>query len=117
MGGEYAAYDQWHRFALDRINQLHPDLVIITQDFGSAPGGDLYSGTQWQEGLAKTISKIHVPRDQIVVLGNMSILPFDAPECLSQNVDNVQACSSPTLSFGALYVAEKMAAAEEGRAM
>jgi peptidoglycan/LPS O-acetylase OafA/YrhL len=112
--GEYSACDQWHRFALDRINHLHPDLVIITQDFSSKPSGGLYSGTQWQEGLAKTISMIHVPKDKIVVLGNMPILPFDAPECLSRNTDNVQACSSPTLSFGALYEAEKMAAGEEG---
>ena len=44
----------------------------------------------------------------------MPILPFDAPECLSRNTDNVQSCSSPTLSFGDLYVAEKMAAAEDG---
>ena len=33
-------------------DRLHPDLVIITQDFQSKPGGGLYSGTQWQEGLA-----------------------------------------------------------------
>ncbi len=112
--GEYSACDEWHRFALTRINQLHPDLVIITQDFQSKPGGGLYSGTEWQEGLAKTISKIHVARSKVVVLGNMPLLPFDAPECLSHNVDDVQACSSDTLSFGALYVAEKSAAAEEG---
>ena len=37
--GEYSACDQWHRFALNRIDKLHPDLVIITQDFSSKPGG------------------------------------------------------------------------------
>ena len=88
--------------------------MIITQDFQSKPGGGLYSGTQWQEGLAKTISKIHVARSKVVVLGNMPLLPFDAPECLSHNVDDVQACSSHTLSFGALYVAEKMCGGRRG---
>lgn len=61
-----------------------------------------------------TISKIHLARKKIVVLGNMPLLPFDAPECLSHNVDDIQACSSHSLSYGPLYVAEKMAAAEEG---
>jgi peptidoglycan/LPS O-acetylase OafA/YrhL len=70
-GGEYSACDQWHRFALNRINQLHPDLVIITQEYSGKPDGTDYSSAQWQQGLAKTISQIHVPKDKVVVLGNI----------------------------------------------
>ena len=30
-GSEYAVCDQWHRFAINRINQLHPDLHYPAQ--------------------------------------------------------------------------------------
>ncbi len=114
-GGEYSACDQWHRFALSRINQLHPDLVIITQEYSGKPDGTDYSAAQWQQGLAKTISQIHVPKDKIAVLGNIPVMASNAPQCLSRHPDNVQACSSPFLSFyGSLDNAEQAAAANVG---
>src|ERR1700680_2172262 len=61
-GGEYSVCDEWHRFALNRINQLHPDLVIITQEVWHGPNGEDYTPAQWQQGLAKTISLVHVPK-------------------------------------------------------
>ncbi len=101
-GGEYSACDQWHRFAINRINQLHPNLVIITQEFRSKPDGDAYSDAQWQRGLVKTISPIHVPKDRVAVLGNVPLLPTSGPECLSRHPNDVQACSGPVLPVGCL---------------
>ena len=98
-GGEYSVCDRWHSFALDRINRLHPDLVIITQEVRNKPDGKYYSPAQWQQGLAKTISLIHVPKNRIVVLGNVPVLPTSGPECLSQHPDDVQACSGPVAHF------------------
>jgi peptidoglycan/LPS O-acetylase OafA/YrhL len=98
-GGEYAACDQWHRFALQRINSLHPDLVVITQEVRGQPHGYLYSAQQWSDGLAATLDKIHVPRSKVVVLGNVPVLPRSGPECLSRNTDDVQKCSGPLTAY------------------
>jgi hypothetical protein len=114
-GGEYSVCDRWHSFALDRINRLHPDLVIITQEVRNKPDGKYYSPAQWQQGMAKTISLIHVPKDRIVVLGNIPVLPTSGPECLSQHPDNVQACSGPVGSFwNSRDQAERTAVTEAG---
>ena len=114
-GGEYSVCDEWHSFALNRINQLHPDLVIVTQEVRNKPDGKHYSPAQWQQGLAKTISLIHVPKNRIVVLGNVPVLPSSGPECLSQHPDDVQACSGPVVTFfTARNQAEKQAASEAG---
>jgi peptidoglycan/LPS O-acetylase OafA/YrhL len=113
--GEYSVCDQWHSFSLNRINRLHPDLVIITQEVRNKPDGKPYTPAQWQQGLAKTISLIHVPKSKIVVLGNVPVLPTSGPECLSQHPNNVQACSAPLETFFALRdKAEAAASKEEG---
>ena len=88
--------------------------MIITQYPRNKPDDQSYTDAQWQQGLAKTISLIHVPKKRIVVLGNVP-LPTDGPACLSQHPDNVQACSGPVLAgYVALEHAEQTAATEEG---
>ena len=44
--GEFAVCDQWHRFAVDRINRLDPGLVIITQEVRGRPDGTPYTSLQ-----------------------------------------------------------------------
>jgi peptidoglycan/LPS O-acetylase OafA/YrhL len=114
-GGEYAVCDQWHRFAIDRINKLDPDLVIITQEVRGKPDARPYTWQQWQRGLENTIKQIHVPTSKIVVLGNIPILPQSGPQCLSRNSTNVQACSGPDPSSWTQYLhAEQIAATDVG---
>ncbi len=113
--GEYSVCDQWHRFAIDRITQIDPDLVIITQEVRGRPDGRPYTWPQWQQGLENTFEQLHVPRSKIVVLGNLPILPQSGPECLSRNSANVQACSAPVSPQWRQYVqAEEGAAADVG---
>jgi len=114
-GGEFAACDQWHRFAIDRIRKLRPDLVVITQEVRGHPDGTPYTGQQWQQGLENTIMQLHLPTSKIAVLGNIPILPQSGPECLSRNGGNVQACSGPESSFWKQYLdAEQAAAVDDG---
>ena len=113
--GEYAVCDQWHRFAIDRINRLSPDLVIITQEVRGRPDGTPYPSHQWQQGLEATIRQLHVPTSRIVVLGNIPSLPQSGPQCLSRNSTDVQACSGPVSSSWMHYAqAEQVAAADAG---
>jgi peptidoglycan/LPS O-acetylase OafA/YrhL len=114
-GGEYAACDAWNRFAIRRIRQLHPDLVVITQEIRNMPDGGLYTPAQWQNGLEKTFSRLGLPGKRIVILGNIPLLPKSPPQCLSLHPDDVQACDSVPPSFeGQFNQAEAAAAAQSG---
>jgi peptidoglycan/LPS O-acetylase OafA/YrhL len=110
-GGEYAACDAWHTFAINRIRKLHPDLVVITQEIRSKPDGRLYTSEQWENGLEKTFSLLGVPAQRIVVLGNIPILPKSPPGCLSLHPDDVQACSGLPLGFEDQFNQAEVAAA------
>jgi peptidoglycan/LPS O-acetylase OafA/YrhL len=112
--GEYAQCDQWHQFALKRIAQVHPDLVIVTQEVSVKPDG-AYTADQWGSGMAKTLAQIPVPAGRIVVLGNIPTFPVSPPLCLSRHTTDVQACASPLSSDLAEYdAAEESAAAKVG---
>ncbi len=92
-GGEYAVCDQWHRFALDRINRIRPDLVVVTQDYRTSPSGATYTPAQWQRGLDKMFAQLRVPAARVVVLGDIPTLPVNSAQCLVQHPTDVQTCS------------------------
>ncbi len=98
-GGEYAVCDAWHRFALNRIRQLHPDLLIITQEIRGRPDGDRYTDAQWQSGLERTFTLSGVDPGRIVVLGNVPLLPQSPALCLSRHPDDIQVCAGPIPAF------------------
>ncbi len=93
-GGEFTQCDQWHTNAIARINQLRPDLVIVTQETHPGPGGADYGATEWQAGLIRFFSSITTPNVQFDVIGNIPRLPSDPPQCLSAHSSDVQACSA-----------------------
>ena len=110
-GGEYAACDQWHRFAVNRINHIAPDLVVITQEFRPRVDGSPYTKQQWQDGLSRTLDELRVPTRHILVLGNIPTLPYNGPLCLERHKTNVQACSSPLTPYLAKFIGAEQAAA------
>jgi hypothetical protein len=114
-GGEYTQCDQWHRYALGRMAQIHPDLVVVTQEFRNRPDGTAYTDAEWQQGMEKTLGQLPVPASHVVVIGNIPSLPESPPQCLSRNTGDVQACSAPLSSDIAGYnAAERSAAAHTG---
>ncbi len=106
--GEYSACDQWHRFAIRRISQLKPDLVVISQDVPAVHDDP----RQWQQGLEATLMQLDVPKTRVVVLGNIPILPQNAPECLSRHVSDIQACSGPVITYLTPFNQAEKAAAD-----
>ncbi len=114
-GGEYTQCDQWHRHALGRMREIHPDLVVVTQEFRNRPDGTPYTDAEWQQGMERTLGQIPVPARDIVVVGNIPSLPESPPQCLSRNTTDVQACSAPLSPAIAGYnAAEQSAAAHTG---
>ena len=94
--GEYSQCDQWHSFAIDQINRMRPNVVIVSQEYHDAPGYRAYSDDQWRVGLVKFFSSITVPGVQFDVIGNIPRLPNDPVQCLDVHPDDVPACSAPT---------------------
>jgi hypothetical protein len=107
----YTACEKWHQFATRRIRQLHPDLVIISQEIRGASNTRSYTPAQWGQGLHDAMKQLDVPTSRIVVLGNIPVLPESGPQCLSRNTDDVQKCSGPVSYIDRQYIdAERSAA-------
>ena len=95
-GGEYGQCDVWHQFVIHRIDQLDPDLVIVSQEDRQPPNnGTPYSSAQWESGMAHFFRSISAPRAEFIDLGNIPMLPQTGPDCIARHTDDVQACSAP----------------------
>ncbi|HLX88366.1 MAG TPA: SGNH hydrolase domain-containing protein, partial [Acidimicrobiales bacterium] len=116
--GEYAECDAWHRFALSRIQQIHPSLVIVSQEVDFAPGHRLFTLSQWRNGLEATLRRIVSPGTTALVLGDIPIAEWNVgalfPRCLSINAQAIHHCVTFP-AFGRNYrQAEAQAAANVG---
>ncbi len=108
--GDWVACDRWHRFAIRRIKQIKPDLVIVSQASSYlTPVGTSYTPAQWQSGLQHTLGAITSAHTTAIVLGD--IPASRGPDCLAEHGDEVQSCSpSPFSSHTAYDRAERLAA-------
>ena len=98
-GEPYPACDQWHRYVTDRINQLRPSMLIVSQAvWGHPPRSTLYSPAQWQAGLERTFNQITVPTTIKVVIGDIPTLDQYGPVCLSMHPHDAQSCAAPARS-------------------
>ncbi|MGA2836951.1 MAG: acyltransferase family protein [Acidimicrobiales bacterium] len=98
-GARFAQCDEWHRFALARIDALHPDLVIVTQEADLGLGRSKYPESVWEAATVKLIRSLPVPSSRVLVLGNIPQFDGAGPGCLSLNPDDVQRCSGPDLPY------------------
>jgi SGNH domain (fused to AT3 domains) len=106
--GDWVACDEWHRFAVQRINRIDPDVLIVTQSESETPQGIPYTPVQWRRGVEQLLRHITAQGVSTIILGD--IPPSRGPECLAR-YDDVRGCSerpSPTYNN-----AERLAAAQE----
>lgn len=101
--GAYPACDQWHTYAINRINQLDPAAVVLSSDVVYPLNGkhQLITAATWTAGMVKTLNAITAPGVQKIVLSDVPSLgnPYSgevAANCLALHPQNVQACSTPT---------------------
>lgn len=114
-GGAFTACAGWHSFAVQRIRDVHPDLVMITQFPEDSPENRPYSAARWETATTAAIRQLPVPGDRVIVLGNIPSDPHGGPACLSRHPTDVQACSGPAVGFfDAYFAAERRAAASTG---
>lgn len=121
--GAYPACDQWHTYAISRINQLDPSIVVLASDADYALNGSgaLIAAPTWTAGLVKTLDSITAPGVQKVVLGDVPVLGTTksaevASQCLSLHPSSVQACSTPAsvATGGGLRQADQAGARQGG---
>jgi len=119
-GGPFTQCDKWHAWVVKTINQMKPNLVVVTQESlyqvpgltGSQAQG--FTTPQWELGLTKLLQGITTPNIRKVILGNIPMLPQSGPVCLAAHTDDVQACSAPVQSSVLqLNQAERSTAATE----
>jgi peptidoglycan/LPS O-acetylase OafA/YrhL len=114
-GGVFTACSRWHAFALQRIREIDPDLVVITQFPEATPQGASYSAARWGEATASAIRQLPVPVSRVTVLGNIPVDPHGGPECLSLHPNDVQACTGLYPAYWAVRnAAERQAARTTG---
>jgi hypothetical protein len=59
------------RSAIGMVNDLHPDLIVLTGDFVSVPFfGDPAAGASHAEPCAQLLRQMHAPHDLVAVMGN-----------------------------------------------
>ena len=112
VGGEWEICDQWHRFAINRINRIDPALLVVGQTSALSPSDTGYSPAQWQLGLARLFRTVTAPQIVKVVIGN---IPSSAgPECVAQHIDDIQACSGNPYLTHLYNKAERLAVESVG---
>ncbi len=101
LNREYTECDKFRDFALEKIQQIQPDLVILTSAYKFVPmsvdGKPMYDGSEeaWQGGLGEMIDRITPDTKKIIVLGDMAYPSKPGIDCLNDQPDNVPACNTP----------------------
>lgn len=101
LGREYTECIEFRAWAVEKIEEIQPDLVIVT----SARDGSLRStgeeGTPdgvdaaWEVGLNKTLADITPHAGEVIVLGDQAYPTQAGINCLEANPDDVQKCGDP----------------------
>lgn len=108
----------WRQAAIARINELQPDLLVISDDTNNvAPDGSPLGPAEWASGLETTLGQIQSPNSAKLILGDIPHMSQPSPpDCLAQHEHDVQACSTPRETAEAAEHAdvERQVAAETG---
>lgn len=89
-GARYSACETWRNNVIKRINDLSPDLVVLSNqgDANAMTGTDDLADV-WARGLSETIDQIAAP---VAILGDVPDLGDPVPPCLSANLYDARAC-------------------------
>lgn len=98
VGGEYTACIEYRAWAIEKIAEIQPDLVIITSAYDGALRSDNGEKTTdgldeaWETGLGKTIDAISPNAGRVIVLGDQAYPTQAGINCLEANPNDVKSC-------------------------
>jgi peptidoglycan/LPS O-acetylase OafA/YrhL len=105
MGRRYVECDQWRRYAINRIVQMHPTMVVVSNDrtYNVIVGDSLpltdSSGSAreaWHDGLVQTLNELSPSNARVLVLEDTPQPGVDVPRCLVKYIDEPKECDATT---------------------
>lgn len=98
LGREYTECIEYRAWAIDKIAEISPDLVVITNAYDGSLRSTGSEGTSdgvpeaWEEGLGKTLDAITPHADRVIVLGDQAYPSQAGINCLEANPSDVTKC-------------------------
>jgi hypothetical protein len=91
----YTSCDAWRAKALDRIADLHPDLVIAaSSDSGDPVHADADAVRQWAAGYARTYRALRSGGARVAALLDTPWPPSDAVDCAATHPLDLSRCAT-----------------------
>jgi peptidoglycan/LPS O-acetylase OafA/YrhL len=96
LGRTFTECDEWQPNVLDRIQAIHPALVVLgaARHYTGIYGFTPYSPV-WLSGMGKEVAAIRSTGAEAMVIGPVPKPPFDVPGCLSAHLTSARACTVP----------------------
>ncbi len=101
LGREYTECAEFREFAVDKIAEIQPDVVVVTSARKGAllakDGKSTTDGLEeaWASGLGSVLDRIAPNTDRMIVLGDMAYPAQGGIDCLTAHESDVMACSTP----------------------
>jgi len=109
----YTECDQWRTATITKIQQMRPDLVLISQS-DDAPGADL-PDQAWAQGIKDTIGGLHHLKIPVTFLQDTPFPNADIPGCIADHLTDVTACT-PAVAHVYDHPSRRAAAAQAAAA-
>jgi peptidoglycan/LPS O-acetylase OafA/YrhL len=94
----YTECEKWRQGALDRIDTLRPDLVVIATDTnypGLIIGHPADPDRLWSDAWGLLFTRLRAAARQVVLLADTPTLSADPLDCLGSNGRDITACTEP----------------------
>ena len=94
LGREFTECEEWRQLTAERIENLSPDKVIVSQS--DAVIGDQVTDVDWADGTAQAVARLRGSGLDIEYIKDTPPLPYgQGPECVATHLDDVGACNVP----------------------
>jgi peptidoglycan/LPS O-acetylase OafA/YrhL len=101
LGREYTECAEFRDWAVEQIERIEPDVLLLTSagkgiyrvDDGE-PTQDGMAGA-WEAGLGSTLDRVSPHAGRVVVLGDMAYPEQAGIDCLTEHAGDVSACNTP----------------------
>jgi hypothetical protein len=96
----YTECSAFRSYALARIRQLHPDIVLLSSlwrdDSMAVDGHPTTQGMEaaWDSGLASMLARIAPATGRIIVVGDFAYNPQGGTDCLAVHTNDVRPCNT-----------------------
>jgi peptidoglycan/LPS O-acetylase OafA/YrhL len=97
---EYTECEKWRDLVLARLQNEHPQLVVLGlwRRYGARydfPAGVTSYDPAWLNSLTRMVQVLRGTGAKVLVLGPVPVPPSEVPTCLSGHLDDATACSPP----------------------